>query len=106
MIYFSTIGNSAQRSGWRNRSVCLSVRTRCFPGEGRIRVAFPHQVQGEVTFTLHSSVGAELSSGVAHMATPAREVELDFSRQMQTAGVYYLRLKGQGLEAVLKVVRQ
>ena len=34
-----------------------------------------------------------------------KEVELNLSRQMRSSELYYLRLEGQGLQAVLKVVQ-
>ncbi|WP_181885194.1 hypothetical protein [Pontibacter diazotrophicus] len=37
---------------------------------------------------------------------PTKEVELNLSRQMRSSRLYYLRLEGQGLQAVLKVVQQ
>lgn len=74
--------------------------------EGKIKVVLPRQVQGELTYTLVSLLGAEMAGGELSLSKPTTEVEFDFSRQMQATGVYFLHLKGQSLQTVLRVVRQ
>jgi hypothetical protein len=75
-------------------------------GDGRIMVVLPHPVEGNLQYSLVSPLGAEVGGGILRLPEPTKEVELDFSRRMQASGVYYLRLRGQGLQTVLKVVRQ
>jgi hypothetical protein len=74
--------------------------------EGRIKVVLPSPMQGELAYTLVSLLGAEVAAGKLNLTGSTKEVELNLSRHMQAGGVYYLRLEGQGLQAVLKVVRQ
>jgi hypothetical protein len=73
---------------------------------GHIQVVLPHPVQGNLQYILVSPLGAEVASGELNLAKGATELELDLSRQMRATGIYYLRLEGQGLQAVVKVVRQ
>ncbi|MBF9253530.1 DNRLRE domain-containing protein [Pontibacter sp. 172403-2] len=73
---------------------------------GKIKVVLPQQVQGDITYTLVSLLGAKVAGGELNLSSPAKEVEFDFSAQMQATGVYFLHLKGQNLQTILRVVRQ
>jgi hypothetical protein len=75
-------------------------------GEGRVQVVLPRETQGELAYTLVSMLGSEVAGGELSLSKPTKELNFDFCRQMQASGIYYLRLRGQGLQAVVKVVRQ
>jgi hypothetical protein len=74
--------------------------------DGRIKVLLAEKVQGKVTYSLISSVGQKLAEGSITLVQPTRLLGFDLSNQIRTAGVYYLRLEGTNLKAVMKIMRE
>ncbi|MDQ3290874.1 MAG: CotH kinase family protein, partial [Bacteroidota bacterium] len=73
---------------------------------GRLRVKLIDRIEGPLAYTLVSATGAKLVAGELAFTQPTSEVTFDFSRQMKAAGLYYLQLKGNKINGVLKVMRQ
>jgi hypothetical protein len=73
---------------------------------GLFTISRPEAFAGEVTYTLVSAIGARLATGRVDLANPTTVLELDFSRQMPSTGVYYLHLENNKTKAVFKLMRQ
>jgi hypothetical protein len=73
---------------------------------GRFTISHAEAFAGEVIYTLVSVIGTRLAAGSVELAHPAAVLELDFSRQMPTTGVYYLHLENNKTKVVFKLMRQ
>ncbi|GAB2868399.1 hypothetical protein GCM10027044_32670 [Hymenobacter ruber] len=76
------------------------------PSDGQVRLFLPEALQGEVTYTLVSALGAKVSSGTFPAHNGASALQLDFSRQMPASGVYMLHLSSGQAQAHLKLLRR
>ncbi|MFC6225236.1 T9SS type A sorting domain-containing protein [Hymenobacter artigasi] len=76
------------------------------PSDGQVSLLLPEALQGEVSYTLVSALGAKVSSGTLQAANGATALRLDFSRQMQASGVYMLHLTSGHTQAHLKLLRR
>jgi hypothetical protein len=74
--------------------------------DGRIKVQLAEKIQGKITYWLVNAVGQKLDEGSINLVQPTRLLGFDFSSQIHTIGVYYLRLEGENLKAVLKIMRE
>ena len=64
----------------------------------------PEDLQGEVTYTLVSALGKQLSVGTLHVPAGGT-ADLDFSRQLTEPGMSCLQLKGARAQTNLKLLR-
>ena len=64
----------------------------------------PEDLQGEVTYTLVSALGKQLSVGTLHVPIGGT-ADLDFSRQLTEPGMSCLQLKGAHAQTNLKLLR-
>ncbi|UOQ69696.1 hypothetical protein [Hymenobacter volaticus] len=66
----------------------------------------PASFQGEITYTLVSSLGTTLSRGQRTVSATGQPLTFDFSQQLPTQGLYYLHLSGAKARAHVKLLRQ
>ncbi len=74
--------------------------------DGRFKIPLSEEFEGEVSYVLVYPSGVLLARGTLTLTEPTSVLALDFSQQMRTAGVYYLRLEGKKLKGFLKLQRQ
>ena len=72
--------------------------------DGRFHLVVPEELQGEVTYTLVSALGKQLSVGTLHVPISGT-ADLDFSWQLTEPGMSYLQLKGAHAQTNLKLLR-
>ncbi|WP_310397999.1 PKD domain-containing protein [Hymenobacter sp.] len=72
---------------------------------GRFTVELSRPLEGPVTYTLLSPLGAVVATGQRQLTQPATTLPFDFSAQTLAAGVYYLRLEGSQRTVRLKLLR-
>ena len=72
---------------------------------GHYTILFPKQMDGQVSYNLLSLSGTRLSGGTLLLKKPTSSVDFDFSRQMNSSGVYYLQLDGKQLKGQIKLMR-
>lgn len=66
------------------------------PGDkGHFTVLLPKKIEREVSFTLVSSQGINLTNGKVFLQTPISTLTFDFSKEMVAAGIYYLHLESK-----------
>jgi hypothetical protein len=75
-------------------------------GTGRFRLELPAAFQGEVHYTLLSSLGVKLKAGQVLLPAGRTGLEMDFGSQMRQEGVYYLHLSGGKATAHLTLLRR
>jgi hypothetical protein len=73
--------------------------------DGHIKVQLPKAVKGKITYTLVSSGGQKVAAGTITLNIPTSLLAFDFSRELRTNGVYFLRLEGANGKEVLKLMR-
>jgi hypothetical protein len=75
--------------------------------DGRFTIGLTEPLQGEVTYTLLSPLGARIATGRLQLAAPPATLSLNFSHEMPAVGMYYLQLEsGRRLKTQLKLLRQ
>ncbi|WP_054411855.1 PKD domain-containing protein [Hymenobacter sp. DG25A] len=75
--------------------------------DGRFNIGLTEPLQGEVTYTLLSPLGARIATGRLLLAAPTATLFLNFSHEMPAVGMYYLQLEsGRKLKTQLKLLRQ
>ena len=82
---------------------------RAYPNpspDGRFTVALPKSLHGDIGYKLVSALGATVSEGKLNGTPQNASLKLDFSRQIQAAGVYYLHLTGPQGQAHLRLLRE
>jgi hypothetical protein len=87
----------------------LAPRPTLYPNpntDGRLQVQLAGQVQGRVRYSLLSSVGRELAEGTVNLANAGNLLEFDFSRQLRSTGLYYLRIEEANGYQVFKIMRK
>ena len=72
--------------------------------DGRFSLRLPEALQGAVRYRLLTALGATLATGT--LPADAPEQRLDFSREINAAGLYYLLLENDHAAAQLKLLRQ
>ena len=86
-----------------------SAQVKLYPNpsaDGRITVELPATFQGEVTYTLLSSLGTTLSQGQRTVSGAGQSLTFDFSPQLAAEGLYYLHLRGAKGQAHVKLLRK
>ena len=86
-----------------------SAQVQLYPNptaEGRVSVTLPAAFQGEVGYTLVSSLGTTLSQGQRRFSGPGHPLSFDFSPQLLAPGLYYLQLSAPKARALVKLLRQ
>ncbi|PSR54942.1 hypothetical protein AHMF7605_16240 [Adhaeribacter arboris] len=73
---------------------------------GRLQVKLTDRIEGPLMYTLVSATGAKLTTGELSLTQPTSVVAFDFSRQMKAAGLYYLHLKSNKVNGVVKIMRK
>ena len=74
------------------------LRASAYPNpsiDNRYTVQLPEAIQGEVSYVLRSAYGIVVATGQLELSQATTTLPFDFSRQMQSVGVYYLFLKVQ-----------
>jgi hypothetical protein len=87
----------------------LAPRPMVYPNptpDGRLQVQLAGAVPGPVHYSLLSAVGRKLAEGTINLREAGTLLEFDFSRQVQAAGLYYLRLEGNNVRQVFKIMRR
>jgi hypothetical protein len=74
--------------------------------DGRFQVTLPEAVEGELSYELITITGVSLAKGKRQLNQSASILDFDFSGQMQTAGMYFLKLEGNNLKTQLKLLRR
>ncbi|WP_375434994.1 malectin domain-containing carbohydrate-binding protein [uncultured Hymenobacter sp.] len=86
-----------------------SAQVKLYPNpsaDGRVTVDLPAAFQGEVTYSLVSSLGTTVSQGQRTVSAAGQALTFDFSHQLATEGLYYLHLRGAKGQAHVKLLRQ
>ena len=86
-----------------------SAQVKLYPNpstDGRVTVELPAAFQGEVTYTLVSSLGTTLSQGQRTVTAGGQSLTFDFSPQLPAEGLYYLHLRGAKGQAHVKLLRK
>jgi uncharacterized repeat protein (TIGR02543 family) len=102
------VGSALPANEYSGRQAA-ALPAQVFPnpsGTGRYQLLLPAGFQGAVSYTLVSALGTRLAGGQLAPALGAAPLELDFSRQMTTAGQYYLLLKTPRQSTRLQLIRQ
>jgi hypothetical protein len=73
---------------------------------GQVKVQLGSKGQGSVRYSLMSLVGQKLAAGTMHVTDASSLLEFDFSGQLRSKGVYYLRLEGSQVQKVFRIVRE
>ena len=73
--------------------------------DGRFQVLLPEELQGEISYTLLSALGARLATGHLTTDSPAPARTFDFSREMISPGLYHLRLQNPTKQATIRLIR-
>jgi hypothetical protein len=84
-----------------------SAQVKLYPNpsvDGRVSVALPAVFQGEVRYSLVSSLGTILSQG-QRTVSAGQLLRFDFSQQLPAQGLYYLQLSGAKAQARVKLQR-
>lgn len=82
---------------------------RAYPNpspDGRVTIALPEAISGEIAYELVSSTGATLTQGKRTLPQLSTLLSFDFSRYMRQGEVYYLHVRGNKLQKWIKVARQ
>jgi hypothetical protein len=74
--------------------------------EGRFQVALPRPVEGQVAYELTTITGVRVAKGNLQLSRPQSILDLNFTREMQASGMYYLKLEGSEMKYQIRVVRQ
>ncbi|QRR00552.1 malectin domain-containing carbohydrate-binding protein [Dyadobacter sandarakinus] len=74
--------------------------------DGHIAVSMAPQVSGDISYELVSSTGAVLAKGHYGDAEPGATIHLDFSQQMQSAGIYLLHVTGPQVQQWIRLVHE
>ncbi|WP_375379529.1 hypothetical protein [Hymenobacter volaticus] len=69
-------------------------------------VELPAAFQGELSYTLVSSLGTILSQGQRTVSAAGQSLPFDFSQQLPAQGLYYLHLRGAKGQAHVKILRK
>ena len=72
--------------------------------DGRFCLRLPDALQGAVHYRLLTALGATVATGT--LPADAAVQYLDFSREINAAGLYYLLLENNHAAAQLKLLRQ
>ena len=86
-----------------------SAQVQLYPNpstDGRVTVELPAAFQGDVTYTLVSSLGTILGQGQRTLARAGQLLIFDFSQQLPAEGLYYLHLRGAKGQAQVKLLRK
>ncbi|UOQ69960.1 malectin domain-containing carbohydrate-binding protein (plasmid) [Hymenobacter volaticus] len=86
-----------------------SAQVKLYPNpstDGRVTLELPAAFQGEVSYTLVSSVGTTLSQGQRTVSAGGQSVTFDFSPQLPAEGLYYLHLRAAKGQAHVKILRK
>ncbi|MDF7815686.1 T9SS type A sorting domain-containing protein [Hymenobacter sp. YC55] len=86
-----------------------SAQVKLYPNpsaDGRVTVELPAAFQGEVSYTLVSSLGTTLSEGQRTVTAGGQSLTFDFSPQLPAEGLYYLHLRGAKGQAHVKLLRK
>ena len=78
-------------------TLATPLRAIAYPNpspDDRYLVALPQPLEGRVKYVLRSELGLVIATGQVQLSRPTSVLTFDFSRQMQSAGVYYLLLEG------------
>ncbi|HEY9362751.1 MAG TPA: T9SS type A sorting domain-containing protein, partial [Chitinophagaceae bacterium] len=73
--------------------------------DARFKVLFNEDIEGEVSYSLFSLSGNELTKGKLTLMKPTRVLDFNFFQQMQKGGMYYLQLKLKKGNPVFRLVR-
>ncbi|TGE17331.1 InlB B-repeat-containing protein [Hymenobacter elongatus] len=73
--------------------------------DGRFTIRVGQPLQGEVSYTLLSALGAVVASGRQQLLQPLMMLSFNLSAAMPAAGVYYLLLDGPQGTAQIKLLR-
>ena len=101
-ISFSVLNQLARTAPLASTN--LPLRAVAYPNpsaDDRYVVALPQPLTGTVKYVLRSALGAAVAAGELQLGQPTTTLPFDFSRQMQSGGVYYLLL--EGAQQVLQV---
>ena len=94
-ISFSVLNQLARAAPLASTN--LPLRAVAYPNpsaDDRYVVALPQPLTGPLKYVLRSALGAAVDSGELQLGQPTTTLPFDFSRQMQSGGVYYLLLEG------------
>ncbi|MDF7813762.1 malectin domain-containing carbohydrate-binding protein [Hymenobacter sp. YC55] len=86
-----------------------SAQVKLYPNpsaDGRVTVELPAAFQGEMSYTLVSSLGTTLSQGQRTISAAGQPLTFDFSLQLAAEGLYYLHLRGAQGQAHVKLLRK
>ncbi|UOQ69176.1 CARDB domain-containing protein [Hymenobacter volaticus] len=86
-----------------------SAQVKLYPNpspDGRYSIELPAVFQGEVSYTLVSSMGTTLSQGQRTVSGAGQPITFDFSQQLAAEGIYYLHLRGAKGQAHVKLLRK
>ncbi|GAC1383897.1 MAG: hypothetical protein NVSMB30_31290 [Hymenobacter sp.] len=72
---------------------------------GHFAVEVGEPLQGDLSYTLRSALGAVVARGTLPLRQPTTVLTFDFSVPMGAAGLYYLRLDGSPHPVQLKLQR-
>ncbi|WP_375434373.1 malectin domain-containing carbohydrate-binding protein [uncultured Hymenobacter sp.] len=84
-----------------------SSQVKLYPNpstDGKFDVVLPAAFQGEVSYTLVSSLGTTVSSGKRTVSAGVPQLTFDLSPQKPTEGVYYLHVTGDKAQAHVKLM--
>jgi hypothetical protein len=114
-IHFSVVDQPAQMTAGNLAQGPGTARPELAPGlhlypnptpDGHVRVQLSSQVQGSVSYSLVSVVGKKVAAGTIHLTKPGDLLAFDFSSQLRSRGVYYLRLEGAHVQKVFRIMRE
>ncbi len=74
--------------------------------DGRVAIALPTALEGDLHYTLVSVLGSPLAKGTVHLPGLTSVVQLDLSPYMQTIGAYYLMLQQNTWRTSIKLQRK
>ena len=86
-----------------------SAQVKLYPNpstDGRVTVELPAAFQGELSYSLVSSLGTIVSQGQRTVSSGGQSVTFDFSQQLPAQGLYYLHLRGTKGQAHVKLLRK
>ncbi|WP_375436353.1 malectin domain-containing carbohydrate-binding protein [uncultured Hymenobacter sp.] len=84
-----------------------SAQVNLYPNpsaDGRVTVELPAAFQGEVAYSLVSSLGTTVSQGQRTVSRAGQPLTFDFSPQVAAEGLYYLHLRGAKGQAHVKLL--
>lgn len=97
---------SSARKAVDRMGLTVPVEAYPNPSDGRVSLLLPEALQGEVSYTLVSALGAKVSSGTIQTLAGTNALQLDFSQQMQATGFYMLYLTSGHTQAHFKLLRK